>query len=67
MKGSEHKMKHTREEILIALHVIQDTCKEHGGCSPCPLSRNGTCVMNNDYPEEWNINDNCEMVWKGLF
>ena len=59
-------MKHSQEEILKALHIIQETCKEHGSCSPCPLGRTGSCVMNDDCPEEWNINDNSVTVWKGL-
>ena len=65
MKGSELKMKHTREEILKALRVIKETCEEYEDCEVCPLFTNDTCNVTRRRPEKWEINDNVE-VWRGL-
>lgn len=53
-------MKHTHEEILNALHIIKDTCKEvmddSERCLECPLSnKNGFCNVMSETPHFWNI------------
>lgn len=65
MKGSERKLKHTKEQILNALHVIKDECSEHERCNECVFSRNDDCLLDK-CPDEWNINDENVSVWKGL-
>ena len=61
-------MKHTQEEVINALQVIQDTCQEMHEfypCQHCPLSKNGTCVLQQQTPEEWKINPK-PPVWKAF-
>lgn len=62
-------MKHSQEEIINALQVIQDTCKEQqelDPCEHCPLSnKNGNCVLQNLFPEEWNIKPTLS-IWKAF-
>lgn len=51
-------MKHTQEEIINALKVIQDICierQETYPCEHCPLSKNGDCVVQAQNPEKWKI------------
>ena len=51
-------MKHTQDEIIHALQVIQDTCMEMQGshpCERCPLGINGKCVVQDAAPEQWKI------------
>ena len=51
-------MKHSQEEIINALKVIQDTCNEQHApypCEQCPLSKNGGCVIQEQSPDEWKI------------
>lgn len=51
-------MKHTREEIITALHIIKDTCSEFG-CDLCPFrSIDTSCIIQKELPKDWNINDN---------
>ena len=60
-------MKHTKEEILNALHVIKDECEENDDCSDgCPFEKNGGCVIQDNYPVVWKINDGSPETWKGL-
>ena len=61
-------MKHTQEEIINALQVIQDTCKEMHApypCEHCPLSKNGDCVLQDNPPEDWDIRTSPQ-VWKAF-
>ena len=58
-------MKHTQEEIINALKVIQDVCKEAPDshpCEHCPLSKNGYCVLQEKSPESWKLRTN-PPVW----
>ena len=51
-------MKHTLEEVMNAVTVIQDTCKlakEPFYCESCPLSKNGYCVLEEQTPDDWKI------------
>lgn len=65
-------MKHTREEILKALHVIKDTCyesyqKKDGVCScyECPFSDcDNHCVLAEQSPLSWDIKD--EEPWRAF-
>lgn len=59
-------MKHTREEIIKALHIIKDTCKESykvengvSSCYYCPFSDGADhCLLNEQSPFAWDIKDN---------
>ena len=67
MKGSELKMKHTKEEILNALRVIKETCQEYDSENEreCPFY-GGRCGVTCTQPELWHINDESLEPWKGL-
>lgn len=61
-------MEHSKEEIINALKVLQDTCKERQGLSPCencPLSKNGECVLQERAPDDWKIKASAP-VWKAF-
>jgi hypothetical protein len=60
-------MEHSQEEIITALKIIQDTCKAQGldPCHNCPLSKNDTCILQDQAPEEWKINPS-PPVWKAF-
>ena len=57
--------KHTQEEIINALKVIQGTCKTHPACNICPLSIDNVCVFQDQAPEDWEINTS-PPVWKAF-
>ena len=68
-KGSENKMKHSPEKILKALHVIMDECCElDSDCDTrCPFKGDkGDCLITYNSPNNWTINDEGVIVWKGL-
>lgn len=45
------------DEVLNAIKVIRDCCKEYS-CYNCPLrNSNGTCNVMNVMPDEWEIID----------
>lgn len=52
-------MKHTKEEILNALHVIKDTCSNVTyiqDCGFCPFSDgDGHCIVSEQAPSDWDI------------
>lgn len=53
-------MKHTKEEILRALHIIKDTCQEstdtYGDCLLCPFNDGDDhCIVNEQAPSAWDI------------
>lgn len=53
-------MKHTREEILNALHIIKDTCDEinDGDCPKCPFcDKQWNCIICKQSPHYWDIKD----------
>lgn len=58
-------MKHTREEILTALHIIKDTCYESSqkkdgvsSCYECPFSDGyNHCVFAEQAPYSWDIKE----------
>lgn len=62
-------MKHTQQQILDALKVIIDTCKEHGRCTECPLYTKHDpvtqCSLRADNPTNWKLN-NADKVWRAL-
>ena len=50
------------EELIKALHVIQDECRKYSAkdsCGDCPLStENGRlCCVTDLIPDQWKIND----------
>ena len=56
----------TQKEILKALSLIQNVCKECTGCDSCPLSdRDDNCLICGTEPVYWKITDK-ESVWKAL-
>lgn len=65
-------MKHTKEEILNALHVIKDTCyesyqKKDGvrSCYERPFSDcDGHCTFSEQFPLSWDIKD--EEPWRAF-
>lgn len=61
-------MKHTKEEILIALKVIKDTCEEsHCKYNECPFSTDDyVCGINEREPEDWDTIDTVPPVWKAF-
>lgn len=54
-----------KEEILRALKTIQNVCKEHLCCDDCPLEKNGWCVVQDQEPEDWKINDT-DKIWRAF-
>ena len=61
-------MKHTQEEIIHALQVIQDICKERQGscpCDHCPLGDNTGCFVQDRPPDEWKIRTTAS-EWKAF-
>ena len=57
-------MKHTQEEILKALQVLKDVCKESNNCKECPLGdHNNECCFENGNPAEIELNYNTQ-VWR---
>lgn len=52
-------MKHTKEEILNALHVIKDICDDETiDCYNCPFSdSDGHCILTEQIPTAWDIKD----------
>lgn len=48
-------MKYTEREILQALNIIKDTCKEHECNYKCPFHDCHGCVINDDSPNSWDI------------
>ena len=65
-------MKHSKEEILTALHVIKHTCWETyevkdgvSSCYKCPFSdSDGHCVFVEQNPMSWDIKD--DEPWKAF-
>ena len=66
---------YTPEEILNALHVIQDTCEYylHGNyedCKKCPLctmtGRAPSCTIRDSDPYVWEIDDNPDTTWRAF-
>lgn len=63
-------MKHTKEEILNALQIIQDECTDVG-CEECPFgfhNKNtyGCMLKTDELPEEWRIKREKESVWRAF-
>ena len=52
-------MRYSQDEILTALQIIHDTCKEHT-CEQCPFqvgkSGDGVCGLNEYTPDTWVLN-----------
>ena len=63
-------MKHTKEEILNALQIINDECKVNGICGMCPFGddviQHGTyCRLKRSNPADWIIQEE-KTVWRAL-
>lgn len=60
-------MRHSEEEIINALAIIQDTCEEHE-CSKCPFGTNdGKCLIHDHCPAEWHFNAPRKETWRAIF
>ena len=62
-------MKHTKEEIIKALNVIRDECKEHN-CLDCPFGDTDPvegkwCKLQRTDPAKWVV-DKPEEYWRAL-
>lgn len=66
---------YTSEEILNALHVIQDTCEYylHGNdedCEKCPLctmtGRAPSCTIRDSGSYVWEIDDDPDTTWRAF-
>ena len=60
-------MKHTQEEIIKALHVIKDTCKDETiDCGNCPFGNDeDLCRLKDRIPANWIINKE-DNVWRAF-
>lgn len=60
-------MKHTKEEILNALKIIKDECKDID-CEDCPFlnDENNVCCIQDDPPSSWKIKVETEQTWRAF-
>lgn len=59
-------MKHTKEEIINALKVIQEECSRcDEGCFGCPFYKIG-CIINNTAPSNWMLNTTEPETWRAF-
>lgn len=60
-------MKHTKEEILNALHVIKDICQDESmDCDKCPFgSEESLCLIKSCIPFHWGIKKS-EEPWRAF-
>lgn len=60
-------MKHTKEEILNALHVIKDICQDESmECDNCPFgNEESLCLIKSSIPTNWIINEE-DNVWRAF-
>lgn len=61
-------MKHTKEEIVNALKVIKDTCRDNTSCATCPFWNAGEtkrCMIKDDV-ETWEIADPEPKLWRAF-
>ena len=60
-------MKHTKEEIINALKVIEDVCRECITCDVCPLGKeNDVCRLDENIPACWDVAYNPPETWRAL-
>lgn len=62
-------MKRTKEEILNALQIIKDECKNvtDGNCRHCPFGTdNGDCLIQDFTPADWPIVKETEPLWRAF-
>lgn len=61
-------MKHTKQEILNALHVIKDTCSnvtDIQDCGLCPFNDGDDhCIVNEQAPIAWDIVE--KEIWRAF-
>lgn len=58
---------YSQEEILKALETIKNTCKHQDECEYCPLSKNTTCVLQDQPPQDWKIREqDPPMIWRAF-
>ncbi len=62
-------------KIIECLTVIKHVCKQHfiygndyPGCVDCPFfsDRLGECLIREDYPHNWVLNDDKVETWRAL-
>lgn len=59
-------MEHTKEEILHALHIIKDECK-NADCQECPFGTSDrVCRLRREVPELWDVKTEPEQDWRAF-
>ena len=54
-----------RNQIILALKIIQSECKKHGNCEDtCPFKNGDGCRISALSPRHWDVNDSEK--WKAL-
>lgn len=47
--------KYTVDEIINAVTVVKEVCSVQSCCCTCPFCKGGICIINEESPEEWEI------------
>lgn len=51
-------MTYSHEDIIDALIVIKQTCKDFASCEDgCPFLKDSECCINSTHPIEWTLNE----------
>lgn len=61
-------MKHTKDEIINALNVIQEECKANPVCATCPFwlpDKGNGCQIKDDV-ETWEISSPRPEMWRAF-
>ena len=60
-------MRYSENEIIKALTIIKNICEDYAGCTGCPFETPiGDCQINVDSPEDWNIINSDNAVWRAF-
>jgi hypothetical protein len=61
-------MKHTKEEIVAALKIIRDECRNSEDCMLCPFGNACPhCILQDGMPMHWDIVDvEPEKIWRAF-
>lgn len=47
--------KYTIDEMINAVTIVKEVCREQVCCDACPFCTDGDCVINEETPEDWEI------------
>lgn len=64
-KGENVMEKYSHKEILEALNIIHEICL-NTSCSKCPFTRDGECEITLNAPDDWDIKDEDETIWRAF-